>query len=175
MKPRLFAAGLLVVVCSVGFQAQNQPPTTDPMIGTWKLNLANSTYSPGPPPKTIIDYRKYSILEGGWSVMVESIVNEVGNPAFNVQVYNFDGKQYEGHTAATLPLSLATGKKTNITRSFRLIDPYTVEFTTYTDGVAGIPATRVMSRDRKTMTQTTRGVNAQGVAINNVVVYEKVQ
>ena len=25
---------------------------TDPFIGTWKLNLAKSKYSPGPPPKS---------------------------------------------------------------------------------------------------------------------------
>jgi hypothetical protein len=25
---------------------------SDPLIGTWKLNLAKSTYSPGPPPKS---------------------------------------------------------------------------------------------------------------------------
>ena len=32
----------------------------DPLLGTWKLNVAKSKYSPGPPPKSgIISYAPY--------------------------------------------------------------------------------------------------------------------
>jgi hypothetical protein len=36
---------VLVIVSAAGAQ------TTDPVVGTWKLDVAKSTYKPGPAPK----------------------------------------------------------------------------------------------------------------------------
>jgi len=48
---RFFIIGLLATAfAAVSTTAQGQ--ATDPWVGTWKTNLAKSTYSPGPAPKT---------------------------------------------------------------------------------------------------------------------------
>jgi hypothetical protein len=43
----LAASALAVALPQVAFAAQ-----TDPLIGTWKLNLAKSTYTAGPTPRS---------------------------------------------------------------------------------------------------------------------------
>jgi hypothetical protein len=44
---------------------------SDPLIGTWKLNLAKSTYSPGPPPNS--DTMTFDAVEGGHRSTIETI------------------------------------------------------------------------------------------------------
>jgi hypothetical protein len=45
------AAGLVAIsVPQTAFAQSN--PLFNSVIGTWKLNLAKSTYSPGPPPRS---------------------------------------------------------------------------------------------------------------------------
>jgi hypothetical protein len=46
----------LTTIALLGLTVSTAPPQTgfaqsDPLIGTWKLNLARSTFSPGPPPR----------------------------------------------------------------------------------------------------------------------------
>jgi hypothetical protein len=47
----LLAAASVSVSLSIG-HAQGTDGTKNPAIGTWKLNLAQSKYDPGPPPKS---------------------------------------------------------------------------------------------------------------------------
>jgi hypothetical protein len=45
--------------------------SADPFMGTWKVNLAKSTYSPGPPPKSSII--KEEPAEGGIKVTIDEV------------------------------------------------------------------------------------------------------
>ena len=47
MRARSLTLLFTMFLVSVGLWAQN-----DPLIGTWKLNLGESTYSPGPPMRS---------------------------------------------------------------------------------------------------------------------------
>jgi hypothetical protein len=146
------------------------------MNGTWTLNVAKSTYSPGPPPPaTLSDVRRFATIEGGWNLFELSGTNPEGDPTFQIVAFKIDGKQYPVHTPATLTTLLTTSKATNVMRSYRRIDDYSVEFTTYTDGKPGIPVVRRVSKDGKTYTQTTKGTDAKGQAINNVLVFDRVR
>ena len=58
---------------------------------------------------------------------------------------------------------------------YRVIDSSTVESTTYTDGVAGNPVVRQVAPDGMSYIQTVTGTDAQGVAVNNVTVWDRVR
>ena len=128
-------------------------------IGTWHLNVAKSTYSPGPAPKSQV--LTIEAAGEGEKVTSES-VSATGAKTVSVYTANYDGKPY--------PI---TGSETADTVSLKRVDANTSE---RTDSKGGKPVqtfTRVVSKDGKTMTVTIKGTNAQGQAVNNVVVFEK--
>jgi hypothetical protein len=172
---RSLAVCFLVVFGSTALVAQAPTPNSsaDPRLGTWKLSLQKSTFSPGPAPQSQL--RRYEARQDGFFVLTISSVGAEGNPTFTHSVYKLDGKDYAQYTQATLSNLLATGVKSPGTFSFRVVDAKTVILTGKTDGVAGLPNTFTISGDGKTMTSTTRGTNAQGQQINNVLVFERVQ
>ena len=47
MKARTITLALIMLIVSVGLRAAD-----DPQTGAWKLNVAKSKFSPGPPPKS---------------------------------------------------------------------------------------------------------------------------
>jgi hypothetical protein len=57
--------------------------------------------------------------------------------------------------------------------TYKKVDDKTVEFVRLKDGKEVQRGTRAVSPDGKTMTFTTKGVNASGAQIDNVAVYEK--
>ncbi len=175
MKRRLIILALVVSGAVLG-RAQAPNPAGDPFTGTWKFNVAKSTFRSGPPPpQTATDVRTFSTMEGGWHVFQLVGITAEGVATLQVLAYKFDGQQYPVHNAATLAALLATGRQTTITRSYRRVDPSTVEFTTYTDGVAGSPGRRTMSKDGKTYTQTIQARNAAGQIVDNVSVFDRVR
>jgi len=92
-----------------------------------------------------------------------------------VGVFKLDGQRHPVHNFLTIGALMTSGRPSNLTRSYRVIDQRTVESITYTDGVAGIPVVRTLSADGSTIIQTTRGTNAQGVAVNDVLVYDRIR
>ena len=59
----VLGAGMLTVAVLATAQAK------DPFVGTWRLNLAKSTYSPGPPPKSTTS--TYEAAGQGYKVSVK--------------------------------------------------------------------------------------------------------
>jgi hypothetical protein len=57
--------------------------------------------------------------------------------------------------------------------TYKKVNDTTVEFVRLKDGKEVQRGTRVVSGDGKTLTFTTKGVNASGQQIDNVAVYEK--
>jgi hypothetical protein len=151
-------------------------PGGDPFAGVWVLNVERSVYSPGPrPPADLVNLRQYATLEGGWIRFTQSSTNAQGAPTFQIGVFKMDGQRHPVHDIVTLGAFMTAGRPSNLTRSYRVIDPRTVESITYTDGVAGTPLVRALSADGNTFIETNRGTNAQGVAINNVLVWDRVR
>lgn len=176
MNRRLLAIVAACVTSTILVGGQPQTPAADPFNGTWMRNLAKSTYSPGPPPPaTSFDIRRFATAAGGWSVFEQSGVNAQGDPVFQSVAYKIDGKPFPVMNAATLATFLTTGKPTTATRSYRRIDAFSVEFTSYTDGKPGLPTIRTVSKDGRTYTETTKGKNPQGQVVNNVVVFDRVR
>ena len=147
--------GLIVaLVMSCGALWAQEKPL---FIGTWKLNLAKSKFSSGPPPKSQIHiFEPYG--NNGLTVTLE-VINEQGNKATRKWSANFDGKLYPFVARQTVML--------------KRIDDYTVERTTYLAEKELSHVRFVVSKDGKTMTNTLTSTNAQGQAVNSLLVYDK--
>jgi hypothetical protein len=150
----LFALALVSVpaLSSVAFGADNN-------VGTWKLNVAKSTYSPDPAPKS------QTLKIEGWEDGVKYTSDGIGadgKPTHSEFSAKYDGKDY--------PFK---GNPDADTLSYKRIDANTVEAVTKKDGKTTITAKVVVSKDGKTRTLTMTGKNAKGQGVNNTVVYER--
>ena len=174
MKRSFIAVGLLVFVCSgvVLAQAPAAGTKTDPLIGTWKQNPEKS--SPKLPPGTV-SVRQYILRPDGFMVTIFSGVTAQGNPTFTQVTWKYDGKDYTQYTPVSLAEFSAKGVKPTTT-AYRAVDAYTTEMT-FKDNTGKVSFTgvrsRVVSRDGKTLTDTSKGTDAQGRPVNNV--FDKVQ
>jgi hypothetical protein len=132
---------------------------SDARSGTWKLNVAKSTYSPGPAPQS--QTLNIEASGQGETVTAEG-VNAAGTPTMTQYTANYDGKDY--------PL---TGSQNADKVSLKRIDARTTERRDKKGDTVVLTYTRLVSEDGKTMTVTTKGTNAQGQAVDNVQIWEK--
>jgi hypothetical protein len=132
---------------------------SDPRSGTWKLNPAKSKYSPGPAPQSLTVKVEPS---GRGEKVTAEFVNADGTRTTTQYTASFDGKDY--------PL---TGSQIADAVSLKRIDARTTVRTDKKGGKVAQTLRRVVSRDGKTMTVTTKGTNAQGQAVSNVAVFDK--
>ena len=169
--------GVAISFCVFAAAASAQTANDDPIIGVWKLNIERSVYSPGPrPPSELIRIYQFAPIEDGFIrfTLVQN-TNQQGIPNFQMTAFKVDEQQRPVYNQNSLGALLATGQQTNLTRSYRRIDARTTEYITYNNGNPGIPAVRTVSPDGQTYIDVVRGVNANGVAVNNVQVYDRVR
>ena len=153
-----FNVGLCAVVLAIVALAV-PASAADSHVGTWKLNAAKSTSSPGPVPKS--GTLKMEVIENGYKVSLDGVDCQ-GNPtraAFSVKA---DGKD---HPAPGPPNADAITRK--------CIDADTTEIVAKKDGKATVTTRSVVSKDGKTRTATQTGKNAQGQDVKNILVYDK--
>ena len=131
----------------------------DPVIGTWKLNVAKSKYSPGPAPKSATI--AYEAAGDGVKRTGETVGADGQTTSFSYTA-QYDGKDYP-----------VTGNPNADTITLKRINAYTTEATLKKGGKVTTTARRVVSKDGKTLTLTLKGTNAQGQRVNAVAVYEK--
>jgi hypothetical protein len=131
----------------------------DPRVGTWQLNAAKSRYHPGPAPKS--QTLTIEAVGQGEKVTSESITAS-GDKTVTVYTADYDGKPH--------PLK---GSNVADMVTLKRIDTHTTERTDTKGGKVMMTYRRAVSKDGKTMTVTTKGVNAQGQATDNTVVFEK--
>ena len=133
---------------------------SDPRIGTWKLNVEKSKYSPGPAPQSVT----VKVEAAGQGEKTNTaFVNADGSRTATEYTANFDGKD-----------SPLTGSQFGADMvSLKRIDARTTERSDKKGEKVVQVLTRVVSQDGKTMTVTTKGMNTQGQAVNNVGVFNK--
>jgi hypothetical protein len=132
---------------------------SDPLLGTWKLNLAQSEYSPGPAPQSSTMH--YEPAGEGFKDTVTGL-DAQGRPSTRVFMMIYDGQFH--------PTTGVTGYDES---AFTRIDDYTVVYVRRLRGKVVATGTRVMSRDGKTLTFTGIGVTESGQRTDTVVVMEK--
>ena len=146
---------LFFVVWSVA-SAQDEP-----RVGTWELNLAKSTFSPGPAPKK--QTLTFQAAGPHWTALLQGIdaSGKPINPDLNNLAINFDGKD---HPTANVDYDTTAWKRVSANK---------YEVIRKRAGKVVLTSINVVSQDGKTMTITTKGVNAAGQSISNVRVYDK--
>ena len=149
----------VVSLLAVGSMATAQ--SADPWIGTWKTNLAKSTYSPGPTP-TVAGTVKLEPSAGGLKTTIDG-TNAEGQATHTETVGKFDGQDNPVKGAAV----------PNSTSAYKRIDGRTFEVMGKADGKPTVTTRVVVSADGKTVTATQTGKNAQGQTVNNVLVQDK--
>jgi hypothetical protein len=132
--------------------------TNDPIVGSWKLDVAKSTYKPGPAPKstTII-----VAPEGKGIKVAIDAVNADGSPSKWGFASLRDGKE-EAPVTGNPMFDTVTATR----------DSPTAGTNVYKKGGKVVMTTKVaVAADSKSMTVTTTGTNPQGQAVNNVAHY----
>ena len=145
------ALGLFVLVSSL--------LAADAAIGTWKLDIGKSKFSPGPPPQSAtVTYED----SGGGVKRTGETVNADGSKTSFEYTAQYDGKDY--------PI---TGNPNANTIALKRVNDRTVEATLKKGDRVVTKARRVVSADGKTLTLTIDGTNEQGQKVKNVQVFEK--
>jgi hypothetical protein len=139
MRNRQLRLGIALLSFSAALWAAD-----DPLMGTWKLDVAKSSYSSGAPPQsTISSYEPYG--KDGFRFTSDT-VNAQGKASHISYVSEYDGKDY--------PI---TGDPARDSNSAKRIDLYTHLITNKKNGNVTTTSRRVVSKDGKTLTITTTG------------------
>ncbi len=158
MRIKMFAAlATTLLLVALVFNVSAAP--ADEHSGTWKMNPAKSNYNPGPAPKSITvkiasDADNMKLTSDG--------IDAAGKPTHVEYTAKYDGKDY--------PI---TGIPNADTVALERLDASTIRSTTKKGDQVVMTVTSVISKDGKTRTATFKGKNAEGLDVNNVVVYDK--
>lgn len=132
---------------------------TQPHLGKWVLSAGKSVYSPGPPPRSQV--RTYSRDGDGLKAVIETM-QPLGGKTVAEYSARFDGKDY--------PL---TGNSDIDAIALKRIDDWTFEAVLKRRGKTVSTVRNVVSQDGRTMTVTSKGVNARGQPTSSVAVFTK--
>jgi hypothetical protein len=149
-------AGLLVTLAFASSAFAQLPKG---LAGTWKLNVAKSTYSPGPAPKSMTIV--YTPAGESMKITVE-LVPATGAAQKWETTGAYDGKDH--------PI---TGNPRADTISMKRVNDTTGESTFKKAGKVTAVNTRVLSADGKTLTITSKGTTEDGKPRNDVAVYDR--
>src|SRR5215475_7952953 len=151
---RTIALGFIALCFVVGVAL-----AADVSLGTWKVNVAKSKYSPGPAPKA--QTVKYEATGDNMKITVDG-TDTTGKPIHNEWTGKFDGKDYA-----------VKGDPDTDMRAYRRIDDYTTEIVAKKAGKVTTITKSVYSKDGKTRTSTATGTDPRGQKVNNTIIYEK--
>jgi hypothetical protein len=153
---RFVAIALLAVVGSCALQAQSNP-----LVGTWKLNVTKSKYDPGPAPKSLT--RTVEAQGDGVKYTFDGVAAD-GKPiayGFSVQ---FDGKDN--------PISGSIPSGADTISAKRTDSNHFVATLKKGDRVIGTSKVTI-SMDGKVTTVDATGTTATGAKTHDVQVYDK--
>jgi hypothetical protein len=159
MRKASFAAAVILTLVAASASAQSKD---DPSIGTWKLNVAKSKFTPGPPIKA--DTRSYDVQDG-WLIVTTETTQASGEKTGVRFAAKFDGKEYPqiGRFAPTVALI-----------SYQPVERRTLKYIVKdTTGKVTSTNTRTVSADGKTMTIEQKSMDASGRPVLNVELFER--
>jgi hypothetical protein len=152
----MLVAVIVVVLAQAG--AARQVPAS--WFGTWTLNVAKSTYDPGPAP-----YRRATYTIEPWKdglKVTYDLVHPRGGVTHLEWTGRLDDRDYQ-----------VQGIDEVLTYAYRLLDDGSCEVTVRFDGRVTALSRVALSADGRTMTTTTRGTGARGQVVLTRTVYEK--
>jgi len=134
----------------------------DSWVGTWTLNVAQSSYDPANlAPKN----QTTRITASGDSLAAITDGADAEGKKIHTEIsYKFDGKDYEYKGAADA----------NSTRVYTRVDDHHYTYATKVNGLITTTSRVAVTPDGKTRTITTTGRDAQGRVIRNFSVWNRV-
>ena len=160
MIPKLARVAIVVAIGWFALAGLATAQSKDPFVGTWRLNVAKSKYTPGPMPKSVT-----STYEAAGKGLKVSVRNEPASGPVQQYSYtsNLDGTDTK-----------VTGNNPNAdTISVKRVDANTLEIVNKRNGKITTRQRNVVSADGKTRTVTTTGTDPQGRKMNNVAVFDR--
>jgi hypothetical protein len=158
MVVRTIAVVLVSGALTVPLAAQAPTPgEQDPIVGTWELDIAASTFKPGPAPKSEI--RVYEPEHEGIKATIVTTFADGRRVAF------------EYVTSYNDVIAAVTGSQTSDAIQMRKVDAYTAEANLLLGGRIVGQTTRTVARDRETMTITLR--RTAPTEVNDINVYRR--
>jgi hypothetical protein len=148
-----------LIVGAVLAIASGTAAAADPIIGTWKLNTAKSTFSPGPGPKSQV--RTYAESDKGTVLTIKSTAAD-GKETTATLTFKDDGKSY--------PVS---GNPDFDTVSVKRVDALTINSTQMKAGTVVGTGVRTVSKDGKSFTFAQKGTRSGGAKFDDVLVYDR--
>jgi hypothetical protein len=147
----------LTVLFAVAFGAAIAAQAADPLMGTWNLDAAKSSYKPGPKSATVV----ISGVDKEVKVAVDAVMPD-GTPVKSGYTSTRDGEDVPvtGHPAY---------ETANVTRT----SP-SESTIVYKKGGKMVATTKTsVAKDGATMTAATTGTDAKGQPMNNLGVYSR--
>jgi hypothetical protein len=133
---------------------------SDPIMGTWKLNLTKSTYDPGPPPMS--DTRVYEPWDIDGVKLTANLVLADGTHVTAGFSAHYDGKDYKD-----------AGVSDYDTITLKRVNGNTIAETVKKGGKVVGTAKHVVSKNGKMFTLTATWTNVKGQKAHRVSVYDK--
>lgn len=159
------SAVCLVLVLLASSLGRLGAQSTDPLIGTWTLNVERSSYSLGTLPQSAT--RTFEDWGDGLIFVRNDGINATGDSTGSRIVFRRDGRDY--------PIS-TLGSQVYLTIRFNVVsmNPFNVEYRPGVDGdLGGNVGVETISADGRTYTVRITLTNQQGQAVNNVQIWEK--
>lgn len=150
------AVAIFAVVASSSLHAQGNP-----LVGTWKLNVAKSKFDPGPGPKSLT--RTVEAQGDGVKYTFDGVGAD-GKPVAYSFAVKFDGK--DNPITGSMPSGADT-------ISAKRIDSNNFEATLKAGGKAIGTSKVTVSKDGKVTTVESTGTNSTGGKVHDVQVYDK--
>jgi hypothetical protein len=156
---RILSSVFLGALLTIGSAVIAAETAADPVVGTWTLNLAKSTFTAGPALKS--QTRIYSQSAEGVTLNMKSVGAD-GTETTTQTTYHLDGKDYP-----------VTGIPDYDSLSGKQLNANTAEFTLKKAGKAVGTTRRTVSKDGKSLTATSKMTNAKGEKLENRTVFDK--
>jgi hypothetical protein len=129
-------------------------------VGTWKLNVAHSKFSPGPAPRT--QTTRIETVPGSGAKFTVDAIDAAGKSTHQEYVTMFDGKDAE-----------VKGAVAPTTRAYSRLDDRGYRYVERVNGKVTTTTRSTISADGKTRTNVATGTGADGKPVNNTTVYDR--
>ena len=128
-----------------------------PFVGTWKLNIAKSKFSPGTAAKELTV--KFEAV-GSEFKRTATGVDAEGQPISQDSTVAWDGVDHK--------IDLPGG-----TVAVKIVSDHALDFTLKVEGKVIDTGRAIVSKSGKTMTLTEKGEDTKGLKVDNVEVFDK--
>jgi hypothetical protein len=156
---RILSSVFLGALLTIGSAAIAAESASDPVLGSWTLNVAKSKFSADHALKS--QTRMYSQSAEGITLNMKTVGAD-GKETTTKTTYHLDGKDYP-----------VTGSPEYDSLSAKQINTNTAAFTLKKAGKAVGTTRRTVSKDGKTLTATDKMPDAMGMTSVDVAVFDK--